>query len=133
MARSWRSTRTAWAVLMQLRTFVPMNINSAILIYTTAPSGPPTNFTLTSISSTSMQLAWQPPLPQQRNGIIRQYVVYVQPLFRETLTYTTGSTNYTVSGLSPFTNYSFSVAAITIQTGPASEQILAQTFSAGMW
>ena len=80
-----------------------------------------------------MQLTWQPPLPQEWNGIIRQYVVHVQPLFGETLTYATGNTNYTVSGLRPFTNYSFSVAAITIQPGPTSEQILAQTFSAGMW
>ena len=48
----------------------------------------------------------------------------------EILSYTTGSINYTVSGLTPFTTYFFSVAAVTVGVGPATDRIEIQTNTA---
>ena len=95
------------------------------------PSGPPTNFTLTPLSSTSVQLSWDLPLPEYRNGIVRQYIVHVELPVGEILSYTTSSNSYTISGLRPYTTYFFSVAAITIGEGPATERIVAQTVTDG--
>lgn len=100
---------------------------------TSVPSGPPTNFTLVLLSSTSVQLSWEPPLPEERNGIIRQYTVRAEIAVGEFLSSTTRSTHYTVAGLNPFTTYFFSVAAITIGEGPITERIVAQTLTAGMF
>ena len=80
-----------------------------------------------------MQLSWEQPVPEDRNGIIRQYIVHVDLPVEEVTSYTTGSTSYIVSGLRPFTNYSFSVAAITTGEGPTTEQVSAQTFSDGKY
>lgn len=97
----------------------------------TVPSGPPTNFTASPTSSTSAQLAWDLPHPQQRNGIIRQFVIEVEPLAGQTFSITTSgsSSSFVVSALRPFTYYLFSVAAITIGRGPATQQIQIQTFT----
>ena len=100
-------------------------------LLTTVPSGPPTNFTFSVESSTSVLLSWEPPLPEERNGIIRQYSIRVELPVGEFITYTTGSNSYTVSGLKPFTAYLFSVAAVTIGTGVSTERIVAQTFADG--
>ena len=83
------------------------------------------------LSSTSAQLSWEQPVPEERNGIIRQYIVHVALPVEDTISYTTGSTFYVVSGLRPFTRYFFSVAAISIGAGPTTEQISAQTFTDG--
>ena len=96
------------------------------------PSGPPTNFTLSLLSSTSIQLSWDPPLSEERNGIVRQYIVHVELPVGEILSYTTSSNSYAVSGLRPYTTYFFSVAALTVGAGPPTERIVAQTITDGM-
>ena len=95
------------------------------------PSGPPANFTLSPLSSTSVQLSWDLPLPEHRNGIVRQYTVHVELPVGEILTYMTSSTSYAVSSLRPYTTYFFSVAAVTIGAGPTTERIVAQTTTDG--
>ena len=102
-------------------------------LHYTVPSGSPTNFALSVLSSTSVHLSWGLPPSEQRNGIIRQYIVYVELPVGEILSYTTSSSNYTIAGLRPFTTYFFSVAAITIGAGPATERIIAQTSTDGMY
>ncbi len=96
------------------------------------PSGPPTNFTLSPLSSTSVQLSWDLPLPEYRNGIVRQYIIHVQLPVGEILSYATSSNSYAVSGLRPYTTYFFSVAAVTVGEGPTTERIVAQTITDGM-
>lgn len=54
-------------------------------------------------------------------------MIHVEPPVGELFLYTIGSRNYTISGLIPYTTYIFSVAAITIGAGPATERIMAQT------
>ena len=102
-------------------------------ILITVPSGPPTNLTVSPLSSTSVWLSWGLPNPEDRNGIIRQYIIHVELPFGEVPSILTASSSFTVSALRPFTTYLFSVAAITIGVGPATERISVQTFTDGMW
>ena len=41
----------------------------------TVPGGPPENFTVEVISSTQIQLTWQPPAREVQNGRIRLFTV----------------------------------------------------------
>lgn len=46
-----------------------------IFCYLAVPTGPPTNIRSTSATDTSLTLAWDPPLVEERNGIIVAYTV----------------------------------------------------------
>lgn len=59
-------------------------------------------------------------------------MITVDPSGGEPSSFTiTATTSYTVSALRPFTEYSFSVAAVTIGPGPPTEQIQVETFTDG--
>ena len=113
----------------------PMVVTSKIFnlyVSITVPSGSPTNFNASPVSSTAVQLTWGPPLPQNRNGIIRQYMITVEPLGGELFSFTIPAvSSYNVSALRPFTAYRFSVAAVTIGPGPHTEQIQVNTYTDG--
>ena len=44
------------------------------LLSNTAPSGPPQNLMLT-VDETSLTASWEPPLPEERNGVISSYTL----------------------------------------------------------
>ncbi len=48
------------------------------LCFFVAPTTAPQNFTVRSISSSSLKLNWKPPPPEFTNGIIRHYLVQYQ-------------------------------------------------------
>ena len=96
------------------------------------PSSPPDDLTGEALSSTSIVLSWQPPVPEMQNGIIRLYNVTVLETntgntFISIATYT----NITISSLHPFYTYHCSVAAITIGIGPFSDTKEIQTLPDG--
>ena len=108
------------------------HIKILIKLITAVPSGPPTNFSVTTLSSTSVQLTWQPPRAEERNGIIRQYTIRVEPSTGEAYSITTADEgSFVVSTLRPYTLYMFSVAAITIGEGPYTHPIQVQTNTDG--
>ena len=43
-------------------------------IFNTAPNGPPQNF-IATVESNSITLSWEPPPPENRNGIINSYTL----------------------------------------------------------
>ena len=77
--------------------------------------GTPASLTVRALSPRSISLRWDPPLPDQRNGIIQRYAVNIttltdqQTVFHSLLT----TTSHTVSSLRPYSSYSCSVAAET--------------------
>ena len=85
------------------------------------PSGPPQEVSGVPLSATSIQIAWQPPLPEERNGVIREYNIKVIDVesgqvlrFRKD-----GSdTMLTLTSLHPFYTYQCSISAVTIGNGP---------------
>lgn len=93
------------------------------------PSGAPQSFTAVSTGVTTISVAWQLPLPEDRNGIIIGYTVTLSSVSSaETRRLTTTDTNLTVTSLSPYTTYECIVAAFTsVGEGPPSSIILVQT------
>ena len=79
---------------------------------------------------TNISLAWQQPLPEDRNGDILGFIVRISSVSarRETREINTVYTNITISSLTPYTLYECVVAAYTtVGTGPSSSIILART------
>lgn len=100
----------------------------------TVPSGPPTNLTAISLSSSYIKLTWMPPPPHNQNGIIREYTInYYVSETRERITKRSpeNSTSAIVTDLHPYYTYSFQVAAVTIGDGPLSTQVTVRTLESG--
>jgi hypothetical protein len=104
-----------------------------ICLNSPAPSGPPTNFNATVIDSRSILLSWEPPVADQRNGILRHYFIsLVSDAGTETRNITSSQQSLTITGLRPYTEYSCTVRAGTIRTGPPTAALLRTTFEDGM-
>ena len=71
-------------------------------------------------STTSLRLSWSPPPSEQQNGEIRHYSVRVTGTDTDVSTTATGL-SITVPSLHPYYFYQYSVAAVTVGTGPYSE------------
>ena len=102
-------------------------INS-FFFYSIAPSRPPTNVQVPTISQRQIELVWAPPPMDQQNGIIRRYIVNItsQDGGEELITYSQ-TTSTLVQNLHPFTTYTCSVSAETVAPGPFSPPVVIQT------
>ena len=100
--------------------------------YSTAPAGPPTNFTTVIISSSSILLSWEPPEATLLNGILRHYIVSLESdVERVIRNVTSFQRSVVVSGLRPYTEYSCSVQAETVDVGPPTSSISRITLEDG--
>ena len=100
----------------------------------TAPSGPPTEITLTEINpGTTLFISWALPLPDQVNGIVQHYIVnlYVHQT-QTSIQYTVNTTNLTIPGLEAYYTYTVRVAAFTVGPGPFSDEFTITTSQTGM-
>ena len=92
------------------------------------PTGPPQVVEVRSESSTTLTLSWQPPAPENQNGIILHYIVNITEM--ETgivFSYTAVNTTiFAVPALHPFYNYTCIVAAVTVGVGPYSAPAVIQ-------
>ena len=96
-------------------------VDSAYLLLTLAPSGPPLSFTVMAVSSVSIRLTWVSPLPEDLNGVLVSYRVTImeaetEAVFQQTTAFDTNS--LVVSSLHPYYKYRCSVAAFTVAFGP---------------
>ena len=97
-----------------------------------APSSAPIDFQATVLDHTSILLSWNPPPLEDQNGIIRHYeVVLVSLATGEIHIRSSAAHSVTVSSLQPFTDYSCTVAAETVATGPYAEEVTVQTLQTG--
>ena len=76
---------------------------------------------------------WDPPLVQNRNGIIRDYIINVTALETgENSQFITTDGNLTVPFLTPFSTYAFIIAARTsVGAGPFSTVVTIRTLEDG--
>ena len=89
-----------------------------------APSSPPTNIAVASMSSDSFLLSWDPPPVEDINGVIRNYMITVTEVETgRTFYVTTNITLLELNELHPFYMYTSIVAAQTIVLGPYSSSI----------
>ena len=85
------------------------------------PSGPPRNLAITSVTSRSINLTWDPPTAFTQNGIIRTYIIRVSVLESgENIQQMSNSTEIDLEMLHPYYTYSFVISAVTIGPGPPS-------------
>ena len=85
---------------------------------------PPSVPQLTTVSSQSFTVAWQPPLLEEINGEIRRYtLLVVESETGHQFEVTTNDTLITINSLHPYYNYMCSVRAETTQPGPYSMAI----------
>lgn len=66
---------------------------------------------MATADSRSLELTWEPPAEENRNGPITGYTVIVVADGRISTQHTTNGTKITLLGLNPFTIYTCSVAA----------------------
>ena len=85
-----------------------------------APTGPPLDADATPINSTSVTISWNPPAPENQNGVITGYVINLTIVSSgDVFQYSSSRDNITIGSLHPFTTYDFTVAAQTsVGTGP---------------
>ena len=88
-----------------------------------APTGSPQNLASDRVTSTTVELSWELPLPNTHNGVIDSYTVMVFEITTNLVLQThqnVTSTSITLTGLHPAYDYTLSVAAFTVDLGPLS-------------
>ena len=87
------------------------------------PSGTPTNVQGIAISSTSIRLTWEPPRPEDQNGVIQAYNITIIEVVTGSTVYFRNGMNFilTVNSLHPYYTYQCSISAETIGPGPAAK------------
>ncbi|XP_071001125.1 receptor-type tyrosine-protein phosphatase F-like, partial [Oncorhynchus clarkii lewisi] len=95
------------------------------------PSGYPLKLSVTGLTTSTTQLAWDPPALSERNGKILQYVVVYRDINSHTnSTNRTMDTHMTIQGLKHDTTYDIRVQAFTSRGGgPFSPSIQSRTTS----
>ncbi|XP_045550425.1 receptor-type tyrosine-protein phosphatase F isoform X8 [Salmo salar] len=95
------------------------------------PSGFPLNLRVTGLTTSTTQLAWDPPALSERNGKILHYVVVYRDINSHTnSTNRTLDTHMTIQGLKHDTTYDIRVQAFTSRGGgPISPSIQSRTTS----
>ena len=89
------------------------------------PTGPPQGVEVQSETSTTLVLSWQPPAPENQNGIIVHYIVNITEMETGRLLSFTAvnMTTLSVPMLHPFYTYTCIVAAVTVGIGPYSATV----------
>ena len=102
------------------------------IICAAVPSGSPQSISAEPTDPSTLVLSWQPPLSEERNGIVRLYIINVTELesgaFEQHVSI---HQTITISSLHPYYIYRYSVAAQTVALGPFSEPALVQMPEAG--
>ena len=101
---------------------------SSEITVTTQPSEPssaPTNLQALSLTSTQIQVTWDPPSAIDQNGPITQYQIVLSP---SSTTYATSQTIHTINALHPYTRYSVQVRAEnSVGAGPYTSSVTVTT------
>ena len=109
-------------------------------MYSLVPSGPPTNVRVAVLSASSVNVTWDDPLPDKRNGVIRKFTISYDcsddnnnNTCPDYAPITSKEKHYQIiNGLHPYTEYLFAVAARTeIGEGPFSFAVYVMTLEAG--
>lgn len=97
------------------------------LVLSTAPSGPPINLRVNTDERdpNSLDLTWNPPRPEHRNGNIRRYEISIvrADSTQEEFHLNSSTNSFKVRGLRPYTTYRCRVAAYTVALGPYTAEI----------
>ena len=102
-----------------------------IYFFVYAAPTPPQNVRNLSFNSTTVEVTWDP--PSITNGILRYYtVVYGSSDDMEMMEVNSSDVTVLVSGLDPFTNYTFYVLAVTVAQSEPSNNLTVLTSESGI-
>lgn len=80
----------------------------------------------------AITLSWDPPSPDQQNGILRSYLISLESEEdAHTQNVSAFLRSVRINGLRPYTEYNCTIRAVTIGIGPSSGPILRTTFEDG--
>ena len=110
-------------------------------LYSLAPDSPPQNLTTQSISPSSILFSWLPPPLLNQNGpIIRYNFTYIGVTYDTVLRIVLIDVNetnnqlpqqYTIQGLSAYTNYTIGVSVVTLNGSSVFSYITLRTDESG--
>ena len=90
--------------------------------FSTVPSGTPQSIQVQPIDSRSLLLAWEPPLAEEQNGVIQEYLINISVAeTSDEFQHQSTNTTFIVEDLHPHYTYSLVISAVTIGPGPYSE------------
>ena len=96
------------------------------------PRAPPLNVSGIVVNSSTVVLNWKPPDIDDRNGIVRYYVVNVTEVQTANIfQFIANATGLSITSLHPSYTYAIAVSAATIGPGPFSPALTLQTAEAG--
>ena len=82
----------------------------------------PMNVMVDLITSSTVNISWDPPPPEHTNGVILYNVIHLTDLHNKLTQNITTSSNWVqVMDLHPYYSYSFQLAAVTVSQGPFSD------------
>ena len=95
--------------------------------FSAVPSGIPQSIQAQPIDSRSLLLAWEPPLAEEQNGVIQEYLINISVAETgDEFQYRSPNTTLIVEDLHPHYTYSLVISAVTISPGPYSEMYTVQ-------
>ena len=110
------------------------NYHRLFVLLFTEPSGPPTSVRISEVTSSTVSLTWNEPICGQRRGQIIAYSYFLMNI--SGMPISSGNTtdkDVLIKNLTPFTNYNFTVLAITMRgVGPTSAPLNLSTEDGGL-
>lgn len=102
------------------------------MLYIIVPTAPPSLTAYYVVDSTSLFYSWNAPPADNRNGVIRHYVLALTELDTGFMfNHSTAGSNFTFLSLHPSYTYQVEIAAVTIDNGPFSDPVTLQTLEDG--
>ena len=92
-----------------------------------APILPPGNVSVHVLSPRQILVSWTPPEENAKNGLIRIYIINVTRVDSNGEYTETSNTTSIILSVLPFRYYFISVAAVTVEAGPFSDNIAVET------
>ena len=106
-------------LVSSIRSLACVSSNDLFVNYLPAPSSAPRNVEATIIGPTVANLSWDAPLQADQNGIIHQYHINITEVDTARQWTLISMTNtYLLNFLRPHHTYLYSIAAVTISSGP---------------
>ena len=95
----------------------------------TVPSSPPQTVMVTSVNPASLMVSWEIPSTINYNGPITGHVIqYTRDGTSDIMNVSSGTTQYTISGLVAYVDYSVTVAAVNVNgTGPFTDPVVGRS------
>ena len=115
---------------------LPVSSELFCTLCTAAPFSPPSALLLTPLSPSTLSISWQPPAPEDQNGVIQFYTVKVieeERMIERVENATNNTTVFSLDGLHPYYHYTISVAAVTVAVGPFNTPEIIHMPPAGMF